>query len=104
MALEKAITLDNGVTVNYHRISKITLDCPYGILLTVNSYISENDRGKQRALETGSVEDGTVFPYMDGDFINVAYDNESPLLNGNILEAAYNYLKETDKYKDSIDV
>lgn len=103
MALKKPILLPNGVTVNYHRISAIKLDCPYSIMITVDSYITESARAEQKNIESNEVEVGTTFPYMDSDIMFLSYSTDSLLMNGPIMEKAYDYLKQTDKFKDAVD-
>ena len=103
MALKKSILLGNGITVNYHRIAAVKLDCPYSVMITVNSYITADDWSKQKMIENNQAEQGAVFPYMESDFITIPYSNNLPILNGPVMKKAYEYLKQTEKYKDALD-
>lgn len=113
MALKKEIILDNGVIVNYHRIvsmNKITND---SIIIEVNSYISENQREKEKRYQelqkkSANGEELTdeeqeelnkgINILVEADYISIKYDQ-----NINI-EDTYKYLKTTEKFKGSEDV
>lgn len=94
MALIKSITLDNGITVNYHRIVSVNNITNHSSIIEVSSYTSKEKRQEEKtALENN--ESMNVF--IHSEYINVDY---SPLMNVN---SAYEYLKNINKFKNSED-
>lgn len=114
MALNKQITLDNGVVTNYHRISEVflrssdttvinelpSLDGTTTILkdnlvhnlvlvLRVSSYISKELRDK------------TSNNFID--IIDFGYDITEEESKGNLRELGYNKLKEEDRFEGATD-
>ena len=52
MALIKEITLDNGITVNYHRIASVNNITKQAIIIEIQSYTSKGKRLEEKtALE-----------------------------------------------------
>lgn len=47
MALQKEIILDNGVTVNYHRVVAVSSLTNIKSTINVGSYISKEERDKE---------------------------------------------------------
>lgn len=114
MALNKQITLDNGVVTNYHRISEVflrssdttvinelpSLDGTTTILkdnlvhnlvlvLRVSSYISKELRDK------------TSNNFID--IIDFSYEITEEESQGNLRELGYNKLKEEDRFEGATD-
>lgn len=115
MALLKEIELENGIILNYHRIASIDKVTNIINRIEVNSYISENQREKEKRyqeLQKKSIEIGYenltdeekaelnrgINVLVEADFIETDYDNTMT------IEQAYDYLKTTEKYKDAKDV
>ena len=113
MALQKEIELDNGVIINYHRITSLNNITNVNTLLEVSSYINENQRNKEKRYQEvqkkhADGEDLTeeemqllekgIDVFIESDFITIPYDEAMT------IESAYDYLKTTDKYSGSIDV
>lgn len=98
MALKKQIELDNGITVNYHRIvgiNKITNNCN---IVEISSYTSEKQREKEIEYYKSEDEDKTMNVFIDTTYVNMEY-------NENItIEEIYKYLKTLDKFKDAEDI
>ena len=101
MALSKKIELDNGITVNYHRIVTINKVTNNTTIIEVASYTSEEKRQEEiEALAKGQ-ETGTAVPmtiFIDTTFLNKEY-NET-----DTIKDLYDYLKTTEKFKDAEDV
>ena len=94
MALHKAIELENGVIVNYHRIVAITKVTNFSVILEIASYINQSKR-EQEIQQIESGEDITV--YQDTSFLSVDYDETANITDW------YDYLKTTEKYNGAID-
>jgi hypothetical protein len=98
MALKKEIELDNGIILNYHRITsinKITNNCN---IVEISSYTSEKQREKEIEYYKSEDEDKTMNVFIDTTYVNMEY-------NENItIEEIYKYLKTLDKFKDAEDI
>jgi adenylylsulfate kinase-like enzyme len=97
MALQKAIELDNGITVNYHRVVSVNNITNQSSIIEVASYTSKTKRLEEKA----AIEAGTE--------MNVFIETERPSIAYNQMldvDGAYAYLKTLDKftgYTDDID-
>lgn len=111
MALQKEIELENGVILNYHRITSLNKITNISNNIEISSYANENQRLKEKDYQDLQMKNATditeeeqsqldkginVFIYTE--YINIPYDENMT------IENAYDYLKTLDKYKDSIDV
>ena len=95
MALKKDIELDNGIVVTYHRIVSIVKVTNSSCAIEVASYINEAQREKEKeALKDGS----SMNIFIDTTCISKEYDEEE------VISDIYNYLKETEKFKDAEDL
>lgn len=94
MALLKAIELDNGVILNYHRIVTITKITNHSTVLEIAGYTSQAKR-EQEVQQFENGEEITV--YIDTTFMSVDYDEETTIKDW------YAYLKTTDKYSGAED-
>lgn len=98
MALKKEIELNNGIILNYHRITsinKITNNCN---VVEISSYTSEKQREKEIEYYKSEDEDKTMNVFIDTTYVNMEY-------NENItIEEIYEYLKTLDKFKDAEDI
>lgn len=94
MGLKKSIELDNGITVNYHRIVSINKITNVANVIEVASYINEQKREEEKE----AVENGTEMNvFIDTQYINAEYNETCT------IEDTYEYLKALDKYKDAED-
>lgn len=94
MALLKAIELNNGVVLNYHRIVTITKITNHSTVLEIAGYTSR----KKREQEVQQFENGEeITAYINTSFMNVDYDEKSTIKDW------YDYLKTTDKYNGAED-
>lgn len=111
MALQKEIELENGVILNYHRITSINKITNISNNIEINSYTNESQRLKEKAYqelqmkdkeeltkeEQSQLEQGIdVFIYTK--YINLPYNENMT------IEDAYEYLKTLDKFSNSVDV
>ncbi|MGN1301205.1 MAG: hypothetical protein ACI4U9_01585 [Clostridia bacterium] len=98
MALKKQIELENGITVNYHRIVTINKVTNNTTVIEVASYINETKRQEEiDALKQGQ-ETGEAVPmnvFIDTTFLHKEY-NET-----DTIKDLYDYLKTTEKFKDA---
>lgn len=113
MALKKEIELENGVILNYHRITSLNKVTNIMNTIEVNSYISENQRNKEKRYqelqfknasgeelteeEKEELEKG-INVLVESDYINAKYDAEMT------IKSAYDYLKTLDKYAGAEDI
>lgn len=113
MALQKEIELENGIVLNYHRITSLNKITNISNNIEVNSYISESQREKEKAYqeiqrksdndeelteeEKQLLEKG-INVLVVADFISIPYDENMT------IESAYEYLKTTEKYKEAEDI
>lgn len=92
MALKKEIELTNGIILNYHRIVSINKITNHETIIEVASYTSE----EKRAIEKEALENGTEFDvYIHATLFNKEYDE------ADTIENLYEYLKETEMFKDA---
>ena len=113
MALQKQIELENGVVINYHRVTSLNKITNISNTIEVSSYTNENQRLKEKAYQDlqkrqANGEELTeeeqlqlnqgIDVFINTEYINIPYDENMT------IENAYEYLKNLDKYKDSIDV
>lgn len=100
MALIKKIELENGVIVNYHRIATINKITNNITILEISSYINEEKRIEEINLIKKGQENGEAI--STNIYINTTYIEKKYVENETIKEL-YNYLKNTEKFKDAED-
>lgn len=113
MALQKQIELENGVVINYHRVTSLNKITNISNSIEISSYTNENQRLKEKSYQDlqkrqANGEELTeeeqlqlnqgIDVFINTEYINIPYDENMT------IENAYEYLKNLDKYKDSIDV
>lgn len=113
MALKKEVELDNGIITNYHRIVSLNKITNQSNMIEVANYISKEQREKEKkyqmiqnkniANEKLSDDEKVLLSEGINVFINTMYITKEYDENETI-EEIYDYLKETEKFKDSIDV
>lgn len=98
MALKKQIELYNGIITNYHRIvsiNKITNNCN---IIEVASYISEQQREKEKEYYNSTNENKSMNIFIETSFVQKEYsENET-------IEECYKYLKTLEQFKEARDV
>lgn len=94
MALIKPITLENGITVNYHRIASVNNITNQASIIEIQSYTSEEKRQEEKtALENN--EPMNVF--ISTEYLNKEYTQKLD------VDEAYAYLKGLEKFENSED-
>lgn len=98
MALQKEIKLDNGITTIYHRIVSINKITNNTTIIEVASYIDESQRQKEIDYYNSTEEEKSMNVFIETNYIEKEY-NET-----DTIEDLYLYLKNTEQFKDAIDV
>ena len=95
MALKKVITMANGLPLEYHKISLVTIEPNQQITILRHSYLNEDARQYEKNYAAGLIEGEPTFPYIDSEYINMSYiDNIGEMLNGDPVKSAYALLKK----------
>ena len=98
MALQKEITLDNGITLKYHRIVSINKITNNTTIIEVASYINKSERQKEIDYYNSTEEEKSMNVFIETDYIEKKYNEIDT------IEELYNYLKTLEMFKDAIDV
>lgn len=94
MALIKEITLDNGITVNYHRVVSVNNITNHASIIEIASYTSKEKRQEEK---TALANHLPMNIFIHSDYMAIEYN---PTLNVN---SAYNYLKTLEKFSGYTD-
>lgn len=94
MAIIKEIVLDNGITVNYHRVVSVNNITKHVSLIEVASYTSKEKREEEKE-KLATKEPMNVFIYTE--YFEKEY---TPTLN---VDTAYEYLKTLEKFTGASD-
>lgn len=112
MGLKKTIELENGVVLNYHRITSINKITNISNSIEVSSYTNKTQREKEKAYQELQIKNANgeklteeeqeklhkgINVFINTEYIDIPYDE-----NTNIKDI-YEYLKTLDEFKDSID-
>ena len=97
MALQKAITLDNGYEANYWVVSNVEIYKNTNTQISVLLYLNEQTKqdGKRNVYAKGYSVSGEAW---DTYFANTVLDTANP------FKSAYDYLKTLDEFQGAIDV
>lgn len=95
MALIKEIELENGVILNYHRITSLNKITNINNIIEVSSYVNKNQRIKEK--DNYEHNNEIVDIYINTQYISTPYDDTMTIVD------AYNYLKTTEKYNQAQD-
>lgn len=98
MALQKEITLDNGIIVKYHRIVNTSILVNDSITIEVGSYINDTQRNKEKQNVLNPYDENDINIFINTTFIDMPYKESIT------IEEAYDYLKTLDMFKDATDV
>ena len=104
MALQIKLKTDNGVILSYHHIAAINIELNQRVTVIVESYIDEEGRQYDKDYMNGKIVGDPIFPYTSMEYIGIEWKDIGDLLNGNLLENAYNWLKTQPTYAEAIDV
>ena len=97
MALNKKVTLNNGVEVTYHRIVSINEIIGEQTIIEVASYINE----EKRLEEKNGKKSGEAVPmnvFIDTKYLNKEYSEKED------IKSCYDYLKTLDDFKNAKDI
>lgn len=95
MALSKSIELQNGVTVNYHRVTSLNIITNVQNMIELSCYTSEaKRREEQEALENGETSDVFVHTMI----MSTPYDQTIT------IENVYEYLKTLPEFEGAEDI
>ncbi len=95
MAIQKERTLDNGITVNYHRVVSINKITNTQNIIEVASYVDAEKREEEKQ-KIANGEEMDIFVHTEN--IVAPYDENANIKN------VYADLMELDKFKDGIEV
>lgn len=95
MALQKEIILDNGITVNYHRVVSVNNITNHATIIEVGSYTSAEKREEEKE-KLANKEPMNIF--INTEYLNIDYDKDMNVNN------AYEYLKTLAKYSEAQDI
>lgn len=104
MALQKDIKQSNGVMLQYHRIAMVKVDVNQQITILVESYLNEAARNYEKRYAAGEIEGEPSFPYTHSEYLWTDYDAAAPLLGGNVVTQAYEYIKTIPAYQGAKNV
>jgi hypothetical protein len=105
MALKKKITMENGLPLEYHKISLVTIEPNQQITILRHSYLNEEARQYEKDYAAGKIKGEPVFPYVDNEYIHVEYAGNIDMLNGDPMKCAYGLLKKhRPEFADAKDV
>lgn len=94
MALNKEIVLENGITVNYHRIVSVNNITNHVSVIEIASYTSAEKRKEE---QTALANNQSMNVFISTEYLNKEY---TPTLN---VDTAYAYLKTLDKFSGAED-
>ena len=98
MALQIEIKSDNGVLLSYHMIAMISVELNQRVTLLVRSYIDEEGR------QAGNIVGEPSFPYTNSEYLSIEWSEALPLLSGDLLTNAYDWLKDQPSYQGAVNV
>ena len=104
MALQIKIKTDNGVILNYHHIAAINIELNQRISIIVESYIDEEGRQYDKDYMNGKIVGEPSFPYTNSEYLSIEWNEALPLLSGDLLTNAYNWLKDQPSYQGAVNV
>lgn len=94
MALSKEIVLDNGITVNYHRIVSVNIITNMNNIIEIASYTSDDKRDEEK----DALTDGKHMNiFMRTTYVNTEYDQSMT------VEDAYKWIKELPEFEGAED-
>ena len=94
MALLKKIIVKNGLPLEYHKVSLISIEPNQQITILRDSYLNAEARQYEKDYAAGLIEGEPVFPYVSSEYIHMDYADNIAAMDGNTMESAYNLLKK----------
>ena len=110
MGLQKEIELENGVILNYHRITSFNKITNISNSIEISSYTNATQRQKEKEYQQIQLKNANgekltdeeqeqlnkgINVFIDTDFIQIPYEEDMT------IEDAYDYLLTLDKYKNA---
>ena len=97
MALKKEIILENGITVNYHRIVSLNKVTNHANIIEIASYINKAEREKEKTYYQNEDNNKSMNVFINTKYITKEYvENET-------IEESYTYLKTLDIFENAED-
>ena len=90
MAILKELKLENGITVNYHRIASINRITNIQKVTEVASYISQEERQREK--------DGAENVFIHTEFINSDYDDAG------LIKEEYERIQKIEPFKNGKEI
>lgn len=94
MALKKKITMTNGLPLEYHKISLITIEPNQQITILRHSYLNEEARQYEKDYAKGKIKGDPIFPYVDYEYVNIDYTENIGEMMGDPMKCGYKLLKK----------
>lgn len=105
MALKKKVVMQNGLPLEYHKISLVTIEPNLQITILRHSYLNEEARQYEKDYAQGLIEGDPVFPYVDYEYINMDYSENIEEMIGDTMRCAYELLKKhRPEFADAEDI
>lgn len=105
MALKKKIIMPNGLPLEYHKISLVTIEPNQQITILRHSYLNEEARQYEKDYAAGLIKEEPIFPYVDHEYIHVDYSENIKELIGDTMGCAYKLLKKhRPEFADAEDI
>ena len=97
MALKKIIITANGLPLEYHKISLVSIETNQQITLLIHSYLNEEARQYEKDYAAGLIEEEyPTLPYVADKYISFAYSPTIEKFEGApLMEVAYSLLRES---------
>lgn len=97
MALYKEVRLDNGITLNYHRIRNIQIETNVANWVEITSYLDKVAREKE--IEYYSDDDDVTEwnGYTETSMLEMPYDQNMT------VDSCYEKLKKMEKFNGCVD-
>lgn len=93
MALKKKMRMDNGLELEYHKISLININPNQEITILLDSYLDSEARQYEKDYAAGLIQD-PVFPYLHSEYYHFEYSYIEALV-GDTMRGAYELIKTT---------
>ncbi len=94
MAIIKPVELDNGITVNYHRVVSVNNITNQASIIEVASYTSKSKRKEEKsAIENNQ----TMNTFINTQYLNKEYTQHLD------VDSAYEYIKTLEEFSGSVD-
>lgn len=104
MAIQVNVKSENGILLNYHMIAAINIELNQRATIVVQSYLNEEGRQYDKDYALGKIVGEPTFPYTNMEYLGIEWEETIPLLSGDLIQNAYEWLKKQPTYAGAIDV